>query len=343
VAARAKPDRYLVAPDSFKGSFGAEEVADAIGRGLRAGGAQADLCPAGDGGEGTVAALLAALGGELRAAAAHDPLGRPIEARFAMLEWTPAGGGPAAAVEVAEASGLGRVAEDERDPEAASSGGTGELIAAAVAAGARRVLVCAGGSASTDGGRGAIEAIEASGGLAGASLEVLCDTRLPFERAAAVFAPQKGADQAAVRRLGERLTALAGALPRDPRGRAMSGAAGGLAGGLWAAFGARLVPGPAFVLGLLGFDRRLEEASAVITGEGRLDRQSLTGKLTGEVARRSRAARVPCHAIAGEVALDAADAARAGFGSTLAAGTLDAIADAAKLLAAGDRTSPSRR
>ncbi|MGH2957356.1 MAG: glycerate kinase, partial [Solirubrobacterales bacterium] len=115
-------------------------MAEAIGRGLREAGAEADLCPASDGGEGTVAALLAALGGELRTAHAHDPLDREIEARFAILERTPGGSGPTAAVEVAEASGLGRVAEGKRDPEAASSRGTGELIAAAVAAGARRVL-----------------------------------------------------------------------------------------------------------------------------------------------------------------------------------------------------------
>ena len=131
---------------------------------------------------------------------------------------------------MAAASGLGLVESAERDPERASSAGTGELIAAAIEAGAGRVLVAAGGSATTDGGRGAIDALEAAGGPGDARLEVLCDTTVPFERAAEVFAPQKGASPEQVRRLTERLVALAGALPRDPRGRAMTGAAGGLSG-----------------------------------------------------------------------------------------------------------------
>ena len=289
---------FLVVPDSFKGTLSAVEVADAIGRGLDSAGGAAELLPAADGGEGTADALLRGLGGETRTAPAHDPLGRPLEARYALL-----GDERTAAVEVASASGLALVAEGERDAEAASSDGTGELIAAAIAAGARRVLVAAGDSASTDGGAGAIEALEAAGGLEGAHLEVLCDVNIPFELAAEVYAPQKGADPEAAARLTRRLTAQAGALPRDPRGRALSGAAGGLAGGLWAAFGARLVPGAAYVLGVLGFDRLLEDAAAVITGEGRLDEQSSAGKLVGELVRRCRAAGVPLFAIAGEVAL----------------------------------------
>ena len=319
--------RFLVAPDSFKGTFTAAEVAEAIGRGLREAGVEATLMPAADGGEGTVDALLATLGGELRPAPAHDPLGREIEASFAML-----GDGGSAAVEVASASGLSLVAEDERDAEAASSTGTGELIAAAARAGARRILVAAGGSATTDAGIGAIEAIEAAGGLGKAKLEVLCDVSVPFERAAEVFAPQKGADPAAVARLTDRLVARAGALPRDPRGHALTGAAGGLSGGLWAVFGARLVPGAAYVLGLLGFDRRLEESEAVVTGEGRIDEQSVEGKLVGELARRCRAAGVPLHAIAGQAALSEADAARLGLASIRSAGSLSSIeASAARI------------
>jgi glycerate 2-kinase len=316
--------RYLVVPDAFKGTFGAAEVAEAIGRGLREAGAEATLLPGADGGEGTVEALLAALGGELRMAQAHDPLGREIEASFAML-----GDGKTAAVEVASASGLSLVAEADRDAEAASSAGTGELIAAAAEAGAKRILVAAGGSATTDAGTGAIDAIESAGGLGKAKLEVLCDVPVPFERAAEVFAPQKGADPDAVARLTERLIARAGALPRDPRGRALTGAAGGLSGGLWAAFGARLVPGAAYVLGVLGFDRRLEQSDAVVTGEGRIDHQSVEGKLVGEVARRCRAARLRLHAIAGQVALSEADEARLGLASVSEAGTLDAIESAA--------------
>ena len=132
--------------------------------------------------------------------------------------------------------------------------GTGELIVAACAAGAEVVLVAAGGSATTDGGAGAIAAIEEAGGLQGTTLVVLCDVRTPFERAAEVFAPQKGADARTVKRLTERLGRQAAALPKDPRGVPLSGAAGGLAGGLWATFGAKLEPGAAFVLHALDFD-----------------------------------------------------------------------------------------
>lgn len=317
----------LVAPDSFKGTLSATDVAEAIGRGVASGGAEAQLLPAADGGEGTADALIAAHGGAFRDAPAHDPLGRPIDARFALL-----GDGKSAVVEAAQASGISLVAESDRDPEAATTAGTGELIAAAAAAGARRVLVAAGGSATTDGGAGAIEAIEAAGGLDGVKLEVICDTAVPFERAAEVFGPQKGAGPDAVARLAERLTARAGALPRDPRGRAMTGAGGGLSGGLWAAFGARLVPGATYVLGALGFDRRLEGASAVVTGEGRLDATSLEGKLVGEVAKRCREVGAPCHVIAGSVALDDAGMRRLGATSVAEASTLDQIEDAAAAL-----------
>ncbi|HEX3562649.1 MAG TPA: glycerate kinase, partial [Solirubrobacterales bacterium] len=272
-------------------------MAEDVGRGLERAGAPADRCPAADGGDGTAAVLVPAMDGELRSAPAHDPLGRPIEAEYGLVR-----DGSTAIVEVAAASGLDLVGEAERDPERASSAGTGELIVASIEAGASRVLVAAGGSATTDGGRGAIDALEKTG-LRGAKLEVLCDTSVPFELAAETFAPQKGASPEQVERLTSRLVAEAGALPRDPRGRPMTGAAGGLSGGLWAALGAHLVPGATFVLGVLGFDRRLEEADAVITGEGRLDEQSLAGKLPGEIARRCRAAGVPLHAIVGQMAL----------------------------------------
>ena len=272
--------------------------------------------------------LLAALGGETRTASAHDPLGRPIEASFAVL-----GDDRSAVVEVARASGLGLVAEGERDAEAASSAGTGELIAAAAATGVKRVLVAAGGSATTDGGAGAIEAIEEAGGLGRAKLEVICDVNIPFERAAELFAPQKGADPATVARLSERLVARAGALPRDPRGHPMTGAAGGLAGGLWAAFGARLVPGATYVLGVLRFDGRLEDASAVITGEGSLDAQSTEGKLVGEIAKRCAESGVPLHVVAG--AVDPVSEARLGAASVTETPTLAEIERAASDIAGG--------
>ena len=268
--------------------------------------------------------LVDAMGGETRAAPAHDPLGRPLEARYGLVRE-----GSTAIVEVAAASGLGLVDEPERDPERASSAGTGELIAAAIGGGARRILVAAGGSATSDGGRGAIDALQSAGGTGDAELEVLCDTSVPFERAAEVFAPQKGASPEQVERLTSRLVAEAGALPRDPRGRAMTGAAGGLSGGLWATFGAHLVPGAVFVLGVLGFDDRLDRADAVITGEGQLDAQSLEGKLVGQLARRCREAGLPLHVITGSNRLDAAEARRRGIASVSEAGTPEAIGDAA--------------
>ena len=325
----AKLSQFLAAPDSFKGTLSAPQVAEAIGRGVESAGGIPDLCPAADGGEGTAEVLLAALGGERRTAPAHDPLGRPIEAGYALLR-----DGSEAVIEAAAASGLSLLDEGERDAERATSAGTGELIAAAAGEGAGRILVAAGGSATTDGGRGAIDAIEAAGGLGDARLEVLCDTSVSFERAAEVFAPQKGASAEQVERLTSRLVAEAGALPRDPRGHAMTGAAGGLSGGLWAAFGAHLVPGAAFVLGVVGFDRRLEGADAVITGEGRLDGQSREGKLTGEIARRCRAAQVPCHVIAGEIALSPEDEARFGFATLAYAGSVESITGAAERIAA---------
>src|SRR3954453_23322617 len=295
------PERQvLVAPDSFKGTFRATEVAAAIGRGLeRAGLMPPDLCPVADGGEGTLEALVVQLGGETAAARVRDPLGREIQAGYALIE-----DGGTALVEMAAASGLGLVAEDERDAWAASTRGTGELIAAAVAAGAAVVLVAVGGSATTDGGAGALEAIEEAGGLRGAKIVVLCDVRTPFEDAAPVFGPQKGAAPDMVPRLTERLHEQAAAFPRDPRGVPMTGGAGGLSGGLWAAFGAVLEPGAPWGLDALDFAARMRAARAVVTGEGKLDEQTLQGKLVGEIGTRARQAGVPLHAIVGTDRLD---------------------------------------
>jgi glycerate kinase len=295
------PERpVLVAPDSFKGTFRATEVAAAIGRGLEAAGLMPpDLCPVADGGDGTAEVLLTALGGETAGARVHDPLGREIAAGFALIE-----DGAAAVVETAAASGLALVAREERDAWAATTHGTGELIVAAARAGAAVILVAVGGSATTDGGAGAIEAIEAAGGLGGSRLVMLCDVRTPWERCAATFGPQKGADPETVTRLERRLDALAAELPKDPRGVPMTGAAGGLAGGLWATFDAVLEPGAPWVLDALGFDARMRAARCVIAGEGRLDGQSLLGKVVGEIGTRTRQAGVPLHAIVGEDAMD---------------------------------------
>src|SRR6478735_3253163 len=289
------PERpVLVAPDSFKGTFSAAQVAGAIGRGIeRAGLMPPDLCPVADGGEGTLDALLPQLGGELRAVTVRGPLGAPVNTGFGLVE-----DGGTAIVEMAMASGLGLVAE--KDAWNASTYGTGELIAAAAQAGAAVILVAVGGSATTDGGAGAIEAIEAAGGIGRAQIVVLCDVRTPFEDAPKVFGPQKGADAPMIARLEARLDELAQTLPKDPRGVPMTGAAGGLGGGLWAQYGATLEAGAPFVLDALDFDERMRAARAVVTGEGKLDEQTLQG----EIGTRTRQAGVPLHAIVGTDQLD---------------------------------------
>jgi glycerate kinase len=316
----------LCAPDSFKGTLSAAEVAAAMARGLRAAGLEAEELPLADGGEGTMGVLVAARGGEVRWAPASDPLGRPIEAPFALLDRGQA------VVEVAAASGLTLVEQPERNAWIASSRGTGELIAAAAAAGAGEVLVAAGGSASTDGGAGALEALEEAGGSP--RLVVLCDVRVPFERAPSMFGPQKGADRETVLRLERRLDALAAGFSRDPRGVALTGAAGGLAGGLWAERGAELVEGAPRVLDEVGFDRRLERASLVLTGEGRLDRGTAQGKLVAAVARRCAAAGVRCRAIVGSSELVSSEAEKLGLASFTVASTPTEIERAAERLGA---------
>jgi glycerate kinase len=323
---RASPSSvtWLVAPDSFKGTFSAGEVATALAEGIRATSGSAEICPLADGGEGTLDVLRDALGGSIAEARARDPLRRWVEARFGILN-----DGSTAIVETAEASGPGRLARHERDAEAASSVGTGDLILAAARAGARRILVAAGGSACTDGGLGAIEAIHDGGGLAGASLEVLCDSLTPFDNAAAMFGPQKGADQNAVLRLSCRLAGIADRLPRDPRGVSMSGCAGGLSGGLWASFNARLRSGAGFVLDAVCFDERAREAGRVLTGEGRLDHQSAEGKLISVVARRAASAQAATHAIVGRCLLSERELRELGVASVTEASSVAELRNAA--------------
>lgn len=317
----------LVAPDSFKGTFSAAEVAAAVASGLRREGADAEELPVADGGEGTGAALLAALGGESRRADAHDPLGRPLSAAFVVLA-----DGETAVVEAAAASGLGLVASGERDAWAASSYGTGELMAAACEAGAGRLIVAPGGSATTDGGKGALEAL-ADAGVRPRTVEVVCDVRTPWEQAARVFGPQKGADAATVKRLERRLAGLARDAPRDPRGVPMTGCGGGLSGGLWAHLGAKLRPGAAYVLDALGFDARMRAARFVVTGEGRIDAQTLAGKAVGEIATRCRQSGVACHAVVGEDAIDRFDARVLDLASVREAPDRRALAAAGRALA----------
>src|SRR5262245_52802082 len=321
--------RILIAPDAFKGTYSARQVAEAIGRGF---GGSPDLCPLADGGEGTLEVLVEALGATSVEAEAHDPLGRLISAPIGWLD-----AGDTAIIEAASATGLGLLAEGERDAERASSFGTGELIATARQGGAGRIIVGVGGTASTDGGIGAIAAIDEAGGLEGAQLVVLCDVRTPFEDAARVYGPQKGADARAVDRLSRRLQDTAERWDRDPRGVQRTGAAGGLAGGLWAEYGARLVSGAAWVLDAVEFDARMARADAVVTGEGRVDRQTREGKLVGEVAARCRRAGKPLHVVAGSNELDAAATEALGLTSVQIAGDPEAMQEAGALLASRTR------
>jgi glycerate kinase len=322
---RDGPLPALVAPDSFKGTFSARDVAAAMADGLRSAERDARELPVADGGEGTMEVLVTALGGEVRRVTASDPLGRPTEAGFALL---PDG---SAVVETAQASGLGLVDEAERDAWAATTRGTGELIVAAVEAGAEKVIVTVGGSATTDGGAGAIEAVKEAD-VTLPAMDVLCDVRVPFEDAPRIFAPQKGADPAMVKRLERRLDELAERLPRDPRGEPMTGAAGGLSGGLWAAFGARLVPGAPYVLDAIDFDDLMRGSAFVVTGEGGLDEQTLQGKIVGEVATRCRQAGVTCHAIVGRNQLDPFGERIIDLASVTEASTLAAIEAAGRAL-----------
>lgn len=328
---RGIPETVLVAPDSFKGTMTAVQVADAIARGLESAGVPVDRCPVADGGEGTLAALTPAFDCSLREVEVRGPLGRPVPAVYGLGQ---AGRGrPVAVIETAAASGLGLVPDGERDAVAASTYGTGELIVAALGEGARLIYLGVGGSATTDGGSGAIEAIQAAGGLREARLVVLCDVRTRFVDAARVFGPQKGASPEQVRSLVRRLDRMAELLPRDPREVPMTGAAGGLSGGLWAALDAELAPGAAFVLDALGFDVRMRDARAVVTGEGKLDEQSLAGKLVSEIATRARQAGVPCHAVVGRRELDAFGARVLDIGTVREAGTPAQLEAAGRALA----------
>jgi glycerate kinase len=311
-----------VAPDKFKGTFSAAEVAAAIAAGLRDAGREAAELPVADGGEGTAAVL----GGVPVPTAASDALGRPVEASYSWLD-----GGATAIVEAAAASGLWRLAPDELDPLEATSAGTGELIAAALEAGARHVVVACGGTATVDGGRGLLEGLGEV--PRGTRFTAVCDVRTPWERAAAEFGPQKGADPDAARRLRGRLAKRARSMRKDPRGVPLTGCGGGISGALWSELGAELAPGPSFVLDTIGFDEHMRRAAFVVTGEGKLDETTLAGKAVAEVATRCRQAGVWCHAVVGRDALDLFGRRVLDLASVREAGDLEALEQAGRALA----------
>jgi glycerate kinase len=288
----------VAAPDKFRGTLSAAEAAAAVARGAEAAGWSARVVPVADGGEGT----LEVLGGRPAFTTVTGPLGDPVRAEWRIIREE---GETRAVVEMARASGLSLVGGPEgNDPLAASTYGTGELIAAAIDAGATQVVVAVGGSATTDGGLGAVRALEPHRRLRGVELVVACDVAITFVEAAAVFGPQKGATPAQVALLTRRLERLAQMYERDfgvdVRSIPGSGAAGGLAGGL-AALGARLVPGFQVVAEAVGLAEAIAGADLVVTGEGVCDEQSFNGKAVGGVADLAAAAGVPVLVVAGEV------------------------------------------
>ena len=322
----------VCAPNAFKGTITAADAAAAMARGVRDAGGVAIEVPVADGGDGTLDVLLAARASTARLTRHRvtGPMGWPVAAR---LGWI---GPHEAVIELAEASGLRRLAAHELDALHATSRGTGELIRIALEAGATRIIVGVGGSACTDGGAGLLQAlgghlVDAHGdeigpggaglidivridltpvleAVSGCSIAVACDIRGPLlgpQGAAQMFAPQKGADPGDVGRLEcglEHFAALARQLggPADVSVLSGAGAAGGCGFGL-ALTGARLEAGAGLVCDMVGLDAALGEAQVVITGEGTLDSQTPTGKAPAEVAARSKRHEVPCIAIAGIV------------------------------------------
>jgi len=283
----------LASPASLKGVLSAVEAAAALAAGARDAGVDAVELPVADGGEGTAEVLARSLGGQWREAVVADPFGRPVIARYLILD------DGSAVVESAEAIGLGRLAPDELDPLRASSAGLGELLAAVLAQGPSSVIVCLGGSATVDGGAGLLGRLDSW--PAGVPLRVACDVRNPLlgERGAArAFGPQKGASPEGMEELEGRLAAMPALEPyRDLPG---AGAAGGLGAAL-ASLGGSLEPGADLVLDLVGFDAHARAASLVVTGEGTVDESTFEGKAPGTVLARCRTLGVACVLFGGQV------------------------------------------
>ncbi len=326
--------RILIAPDKFKGSLGAEEVGQSIGRGLRAAlpGVELEFVPLADGGEGTTETICRAAGGELLSCRVHDALGREVSAPYA---WLP--DSRLVVCEMSAAAGLAQLAPNERDPLRASTFGVGELLRAALARQPREIVIGLGGSATNDGGFGLARAlgflfsnekgdelagsvdelvnlvrIESPNELALPPITAACDVNNPLlgpHGATHTFGPQKGATPEQLELLERSLARLAEVAQRDLhcdyREVAGAGAAGGLGFGLLTFCHARIRSGFEVVADATGLREKIARADIVITGEGKLDRQTLTGKGPAGVAQLARAAGKPVFAIVGQVTDDA--------------------------------------
>ncbi len=327
--------KIVIAPDSFKGNLNARQVARALERGARRVFPDADyvLIPMADGGEGTVDVLATATQGRIVRKRVHDPLGRKIGARYALLET-----GNSAIIEVAEAIGLPLLDPAERNPMQASTQGVGELIADALARGVRQIIIGIGGSATNDGGAGMAQAlgacfldsrgkpirqtlngrllgkvqrIDVSGlnqRLGGTRFTVACDVNNPLcgrKGASHVFGPQKGASPAMLKTLDANLRHWGKLIRRDLGQDVMqipgSGAAGGLGAGLLAFCRAKIRPGVDVVLDMVDLKRQLKDADLVITGEGSVDAQTAFGKAPAGVAALARRCNVPTIVIGGRL------------------------------------------
>ena len=303
------PLRLLAATDKFRGTATATEASEAVAAAARAAGLAATALPLSDGGEG----FLEAMGGEVRRSVVTGPLGEPVTAAWRLRAGRD-DAAPMAVIEAAQAAGLllaGGAARN--DPVRATTRGVGELLVAAYQAGAREIVVGCGGSASTDGGIGLVDAVIKAGGLPGAKLRAAVDVETLFIDAARVFGPQKGADAAAVLLLTQRLADVAQRYMRelhvDVRALPGSGAAGGLGGGL-AALGAGIESGFDIVARTHDLAAQVAAADIVVTGEGRLDATSLQGKVVGGIlGMATPGGRVLV--IAGDVEAGSADRARA--------------------------------
>ena len=341
--------RIIIAPDSFKGSLKSPAVAEAIAAGVRDAAPDAEILqlPVGDGGEGTLDALVAATGGTFELHTVHGPLGEPVQARLGLL-----GDGQTVFVEMAEASGLSLLRREQRDPLRASTYGTGELIRAALATGRPRMLVGIGGSATNDGGAGALQALgarllDAAGRelpLGGAALDQLaeidlsrfqlprevevviaCDVTNPLtgpDGASAIYGPQKGATPDDVRLLDAALARLAEVsarkLGKDWVEAPGAGAAGGLGFALLAFCGGRMERGVRLVLETVRFREQIRGADLIFTGEGKIDRQTTAfGKTITGVGELARLEGVPVVALAGGLDTDCGDYRAAGIASVM--------------------------